>query len=290
MKEIFVKSHEVFAKSLSILGISPEAFAMSVGNDRSTVYRYRNGESPIPSTTLQSLIDLLFEHGVGLVEVLGIENENDYYYHVTSKEIVFPINVHFNDGRKNDFGNGFYLGENLRQSSTWGKANSKTLIYRFTRKQFETLPVLDFTSLKPVDWLNYIAMNRGKIDFNRYPSLITKYKKLEKGKGLIKGKIADSFSYEVLELFYRDKLDRDQAEYATQIMALGNQYCLKDQEFASHLVPNELIRFDEALSECFLRFAEKTQQRQNQNVEVILRKPLKRERLFSEFLKRCEDE
>lgn len=288
MKEIVIKTSEIIKSALNILGISADAFAFSIGKDRATVYRYMSGETNVPVDVLTKLLDLAYYHGVDITKILNIADEDEYYYHATASEIKFPINVHINDGESRDFGYGFYLGENLRQSSTWGKLGSSTIIYRFKRDKFKELSILDFNKMKSIDWLNYVAINRKKIEYQNYPKLFEKYFKLERNTDLIVGKIADSFSYEVLELLYKDKIDIDQAEYATKIMALGNQICLKNEIFGINLVPDEVIKYDDTLSEYFLHYADLIQQRENNNIEMIINRPPNKERLFSKYIKSNE--
>lgn len=285
MKEIVIKTSEITKSALHILGISADAFAFSIGKDRATVYRYMSGETNVPVDVLTKLLDLAYYHGVDITKILNIADEDEYYYHATASEIKFPINVHINDGESRDFGYGFYLGENLRQSSTWGKLGSSTIIYRFKRDKFKELSILDFNKMKSIDWLNYVAINRKKIEYQNYPKLFEKYFKLERNTDLIVGKIADSFSYEVLELLYKDKIDIDQAEYATKIMALGNQLCLKNELFGASLIPDEVIRYDNTLSEYFLHYSDLIQERENNNIELIINRTPNKERLFSNYIK-----
>ena len=285
MKEIVIKTSEIIKSALNILGISADAFAFSIGKDRATVYRYMSGETNVPVDVLTKLLDLAYYHGVDITKILNIADEDEYYYHATASEIKFPINVHINDGESRDFGYGFYLGENLRQSSTWGKLGSSTIIYRFKRDKFKELSILDFNKMKSIDWLNYVAINRKKIEYQNYPKLFEKYFKLERNTDLIVGKIADSFSYEVLELLYKDKIDIDQAEYATKIMALGNQLCLKNELFGVSLIPDEVIRYDNTLSEYFLHYSDLIQERENNNIELIINRTPNKERLFSNYIK-----
>ena len=273
MKETIIKNGEIVKTAISLIDISVEGYAASIGKDRAT---------------LTNLLDLLYDHGIDIIKVLNIEDEDQYFYHATGAEIRFPINVHINDGQSRDFGYGFYLGENLRQSSTWGKLGYSTSIYRFKKEKFQNLTLLDFNELKPIDWLNYVAIHRKKITYDQYPKLFEKYYKIERNKDLIKGKIADSFSYEVLELLYKNKLDIDQAEFATKIMALGNQYCLKNDDFAKSLEADEVIRYDKVLSEYFLHYAESVQEKQNKHIELIINNPPKKERLFKAHLKEYE--
>lgn len=285
MKETVIKTSEIIKLALNILGISADAFAFSIGKDRATVYRYMSGETNVPVDVLTKLLDLAYYHGVDITKILNIADEDEYYYHATASEIKFPINVHINDGESRDFGYGFYLGENLRQSSTWGKLGSSTIIYRFKRDKFKELSILDFNKMKSIDWLNYVAINRKKIEYQYYPKLFEKYFKLERNIDLIIGKIADSFSYEVLELLYKDKIDIDQAEYATKIMALGNQLCLKNELFGVNLIPDEVIRYDNTLSEYFLHYSDLIQERENNNIELIINRTPNKERLFSNYIK-----
>ena len=91
MNRIVIKTHEVMKRALDMLDISIDAFASSIGKDRATMYRYLNGEIEVPLETLTTLLDLVYDHGVDIIKVLNIENEEAYYYHATNKEICFPI-------------------------------------------------------------------------------------------------------------------------------------------------------------------------------------------------------
>ena len=285
MKRTIINNSDILKRGLVLLGISPEAYAFSLDKDRATIYRYLNNESKIPYEVISNLLDLIYDRGINIVDVLGIDNENDYLYHATNKEIIFPINNHINDNKYNDFGHGFYLGENLRQSSTWGKLGKSKMIYRFKKDKFKELKILDFNSLKVIDWLNYIAVNREKISFKEYPNIYRKYKKLESNYDMIKGKIGDSYSFEVLEMLYHDRIDIDQAEYSTCMMALGNQYCLKNDSFAKSLEADEVIIYDDILTKYFSHYSKVLQEKQNKNVELIINKVPNRHRVFSEYLK-----
>ena len=64
--------------------------------------------------------------------------------------------------------------------------------------------------------------------------------------------------------------------------------CLKDDAFAKNLEADEVIRYDTTLSRYFLHYAEEVQQKQNKHIETLIKNPPKKDRLFSEYLKRYE--
>ena len=252
-------------------------------------FRKISREDGVYPDILEASLNRLTDHGMDIMDALKIDNERDFYYHATNESFSFPVDVHMNDGKENDFGNGFYLGESLRQSSTWGKLGTSTRIYRFAKSRFAGLSFFDFNDGKTLDWLNYIAINRKKINPSEYPPLIEKHMKKVEGFDVIRGKIADSFSFHILEKLFVDLLDVDQAEYCTVIMALGNQLCLKNQEFASKLEADELIIYDSSLSDYFLNHSKKIQEKQDANVDKILSDIPDKSRLWSRLLKEKYD-
>ncbi len=279
MDIINLSSTTFFQKAFDILGISQDAFARLVNKSPARISRYLSGSEVVPDAVFAFAMDALSARMLDPSSLFPLSDEADYYYHATTMEIVFPIDVHWNDGGYNDFGNGFYLGESFRQAITWGKESSPTSIYCFHKSKFRKAKEYVFSNA--LDWLFYVGLNRGKVLSMAYPEYETSLKKAIARYDVIRGSIADSFSFNVIELLFAGRFDVDQAEAATVIMALGNQRVIKSQEFASSLLPDRLIKLDKTLSRYFLYYGQKAQHGFDALISGLLEKSPNEERKFA---------
>ena len=257
MDIINVSATTFFQKAFDLLGLSQDGFARLVGKSPTRISRYLSGEENVPGDVFEFAMDALTSRLYDPSSLFPISDERDFYYHATSAEIQMPIDVHFNEGRYNDFGSGFYLGESFRQALTWGKEKKPTLVYCFRKNKFRKLNMIDLANT--LEWLFYVGLNRGKIPSLRYPELQARLKSKIASADIVKGKIADSFSFNVIELLFAGKLDVDQAEACTVLMALGDQYVVKSEAFAASLQPDRIIKLDLTLSNYFLYYGQKAQ-------------------------------
>jgi hypothetical protein len=275
----------VLQNILTLLGLNPASFSLLVAKDRSSLSRYLKGEVAVPNDVLQKSLNLLSNAGIDPLDALGIPEEKEFYYHAASAPLTGAIDVHRNQGAHNDFGPGFYLGESLLQSASYQREGTPSLyLYRFKKSRFKALRIYDFDDVPVLDWFLYIAINRGKIDARRYGELIARFQAALAPFDALRGKIADSFTYQIIEGLFADIYDLDQAEACSVILALGDQLCLKNAAFAQSLEPDELWILEANVAAYFAAYGSERRARHDEATTAVLAHPYDPQRLFSKVL------
>jgi hypothetical protein len=286
MDTIKVKDNDVLKRAMSLLSLSQSGLALLVGKDQATIFRYVNGVTSIPDAVFSYVMGLLQRNEIDPLTSLGIANEDQFYFHSAPTLLSGPIDVNRNKGSFVDFGHGFYLGKTLRQSSSWAKRPDDPMyIYRFRREKFANLTHYSFGPNSVFDWLCFIALNRNKIPEEYRAKIAYVFKDIETY-DLVEGKIADSFSFQVIEGFFQGIYDLNQAELCSTILALGEQICLKNQDFASHLEADELYVFDLTISRYFKGLGKQRQSQQDKDAERALKVAADPKKTFAYLLKK----
>ena len=123
--------------------------------------------------------------------------------------------------RARDFGKGFYLTSSLEQAKSW--ANKKTLklesgnptvsIYEIDENDIEELKIKKFNNASE-EWFDYVIKNRkNEMDNDDYDIVI--------------GPIANDGTYEVINLYSRGILTKEQAILQLKSYKLKDQYTFK---------------------------------------------------------------
>jgi hypothetical protein len=278
---------DVLKESIRLLGISPSSFALLANKDKASISRYLSGENNVPPAVLKKTMQLLTNSGINPLDALGIENEKQYYYHACATPLNGPVDVFHNEGTRNDFGTGFYLGESLLQSASYTREGASSLcLYRFARAKFKKLKVFDFDERPILDWFIYIAINRQKIDEKKYGELLADFRQKIAGYDLVRGKIADSFTFQIIEGLFNGVYDIDQAEVCSVILALGDQLCLKNSSFGKTLEADELYTFEPTVALYFSSYGEERRESHDESTKEILNQPYDPNKLFAKILEK----
>lgn len=286
METIKIDVNDVFKNGCKKLGISLDSLGLILDLNKSTISRYINKETTVSKDAFIKLMSILKYLNIDILDLLNIEHESDYYFHATEVEINFPINVRINEQSRKDFGYGFYLGESFRQSTSFSKIKNKTFVYLFKKNKFKNLKEFDFNETNVLNWLFFVAYNRGKINPVEYPILSKKQENIAKGVDIIKGKIADNFTYGILQKFFANEIDIKQVEACTVMMGLGNQICLKNEEFAASLTPDCIFEYDKTLTNYFSFMVNQKRNEMDRLTENVLSMPKDINKTFSQILTR----
>lgn len=281
-----VRSGDILSKAMEVAGISPNAFATLAHIEPDTLYRYCNDQKPIPEKVFRLLMEVLDLAEVDPISLLPLPKDQPCFFHTSSTLFSCPVDVTRNIGKRNDFGHGFYLGENLRQASSWGGKGGKTYIYVYPASLLSDAKVLDLSKAPSWRWLSYIGFNRNKFSPSDFPRLSRALSHLSDGYDVVKGKIADSFNFSILELMFLDQIDVDQAEMASVIIALGDQLCVKSPTLAQKLVPTEVFCFDETVCNYFRCYRQQGERKLHELTKEILSRSPCPERTFSALLEK----
>lgn len=225
--------------------LTQDEFSKAVNISKSNIIRYENNEilphisnlENIYSYSYMNKLDLNLEKSRFFEEekegriLLFHGARNEIIGEVDNKHSIFP----------NDFGNGFYLGENLKQAATWISAIPNSSVYCFYFKDSSDLKFKKFTSSR--EWMYAILYYRGAFRNKDVPSEIKRLvNEIEQLDYLI-APIADNKMYEIFDMFMRGEITDEACLHALSLTDLGYQYVIKSNKAISRLTCIDRLYF-----------------------------------------------
>ena len=212
------------------LGLSQADFAEKLGVNFATVNRWENGRA-VPTKLAQAkLYDYCKEQGVPVYqfvldkiasEVADVQLEDGriLLYHGSKSGIVGDIAPKSRE--MCDFGKGFYMGTEPGQPLT--------LICDFDKSKFYIVSIdaaaLDAIEIKAdLDWAMLVAFHRGRMDKIKGTAFYEKYSRMDAGKDLVIGSIANDRMFYVLDNFFMGNITDMALVNSLSALKLGKQY------------------------------------------------------------------
>ena len=212
------------------LGLSQADFAEKLGVNFATVNRWENGRA-IPTKLAQAkLYDYCKEQGVPVYQFVldkianeaasvNLEDGRILLYHGSKSGIVGDIAPKSRE--MCDFGKGFYMGTEPGQPLT--------LICDFEKSKFYIVSIdinaLDTVEIKAdLDWAMLVAFHRGRMDKINGTSFYEKYSRIDAGKDLVIGSIANDRMFYVLDNFFMGNITDMALVNSLSALKLGKQY------------------------------------------------------------------
>ena len=212
------------------LGLSQVDFAEKLGVNFATVNRWENGRA-IPTKLAQAkLYDYCKEQGVPVYQFVldkianeaasvNLEDGRILLYHGSKSGIVGDIAPKSRE--MCDFGKGFYMGTEPGQPLT--------LICDFEKSKFYIVSIdtnaLDTVEIKAdLDWAMLVAFHRGRMDKIKGTSFYEKYSRIDAGKDLVIGSIANDRMFYVLDNFFMGNITDMALVNSLSALKLGKQY------------------------------------------------------------------
>ena len=212
------------------LGLSQADFAEKLGVNFATVNRWENGRA-IPTKLAQAkLYDYCKEQGVPVYQFVldkianeaasvNLEGGRILLYHGSKSGIVGDIAPKSRE--MCDFGKGFYMGTEPGQPLT--------LICDFEKSKFYIVSIdinaLDTVEIKAdLDWAMLVAFHRGRMDKINGTSFYEKYSRIDAGKDLVIGSIANDRMFYVLDNFFMGNITDMALVNSLSALKLGKQY------------------------------------------------------------------
>ena len=212
------------------LALSQADFAEKLGVTFATVNRWENGRA-IPTKLAQAkLYDYCKEQGVPVNQFvldkiadaaasLNLEDGRILLYHGSKSGIVGDIAPRSRE--MCDFGRGFYMGTEPGQPLT--------LICDFEKSRFYIVSI-DARELNAVeisadlDWAMLVAFHRGRMDKIKGTAFYEKYSRMDAGKDLVIGSIANDRMFYVLDNFFLGNITDLALVNSLSALKLGKQY------------------------------------------------------------------
>ena len=166
-----------------LFDLSFQDLADKLGVSIDSVMRWENAKVEPERKHVEQIYNFAYKNGLQINKIYEqilkeeFEKKNiKLLFHGSKGNINFPID--FNHTRKNnDFGIGFYLGENLQQAATYISSLDSSSVYIFTINT-KNLKIAKFNV--DTEWMIAIAFYRGWLDEFKENSIVKKF--LSKGK------------------------------------------------------------------------------------------------------------
>lgn len=212
------------------LGLSQTEFADKIGVTFATVNRWENGRA-IPTKLAQStLYEYCKGHGVPVYQMIlekikadadavSLDGDRILLYHGSKSGIVGEIAPKSRE--MCDFGKGFYMGT--------APGQPLTLICDFEKSKFYVVSVdmknLDTIEIKAdLDWAMLVAYHRGRMEQIKGTALYDKYSRIDAGKDIVIGSIANDRMFYVLDNFFTGVITDMALVNSLSALKLGKQY------------------------------------------------------------------
>ena len=163
-----------------------------------------------------------------VVELVDKGNKNDnkvYVLHGSDGGIQGEIDCKRSNGTT-DFGDGFYLGELLKQAETRASQGIQPMVYCY---ELDLSKVSVYKLEDGIEWLLFTGYCRGylKDKIKKYPKIHKKFKEILKY-DVIYGRIADDRMTATLTQFLQGLISDRATLYSITAVRYGNQYAIKN--------------------------------------------------------------
>lgn len=228
-----------------------EEFAKELGVSRVTINNWVTGKKNISEKNLSSFYEYTFHKGIRLNRIKAqlyredmLNQSEVLLFHGAKTQIEGELRLDYSK-RKNDFGVGFYCGENLEQSAMFVATYPQSSLYmlKFNRAN---LNGKEFGVNR--DWMLMIAYYRERLGVYANSQLIQLLVQEMQDIDYIVAPIADNRMFELIDQFIDGEITDVQCQHCLSATNLGKQYVF---------VSEKALKQIEILEHCYLADAEK---------------------------------
>jgi len=234
-----------------LLGMTLEEFANELGVSRMTLNRWKEDESNISNAKLSVFYNMAFKKRIRLNKIKEQLYREDYsdeshviLFHGAKTHIDGELDIE-KARKNNDFGKGFYCGENLAQSAMFVSNYPESSLY-ILNFQKDGLKSKIFGVSR--EWMLMIAYFRGRLKEFEGSKMISELVESIKGIDYIIAPIADNRMFEIIDSFIDGEITDVQCQHCLSATNLGNQYVFVTQKALNQV---------EILEHCYLAQEEK---------------------------------
>lgn len=220
-----------------ILGISQEELAKELGVQQITLSRNESGVTNPSEQLLEMVYEYAFKNNIKinrLKEMLCRDNlpiNHKQLFHGAKSEIKGEIDVFY--GRdNNDFGKGFYTGENYEQAVSFVSGFDKSSAYII---DFNPEGLMSKEYKVNQEWMMTIAYYRGALDEYKNHPRIKKIIEESRECDYIVAPIADNRMFQIINSFINGEITDEQCKHCLAATNLGNQYVFISEKAVSHI-------------------------------------------------------
>ena len=270
------------------LGLSQDEFAKEVLLSRSNIARYESGAIIPRKDSCEKIYNYAFKNAFNINKskaMLYEDNkaDNAILFHGSRNEIIGEVDINHSIA-PNDFGDGFYLGQTLKQANMWVATNKDSSTYCFYFKTDKTLKSL---SLKTdYDWMLLILYYRGALEGYKKPKRLTGLISKIENVDYIVAPIADNQMYDTLEMFRNNIISDTACLHALSANNLGRQYVLKTMKACKCLECVDRFYLCEEERNYYLNLKKESYDEGKSKTSLAIAKYRKEGKLFNEIFKK----
>lgn len=217
-----------------VLGLTETELGSLLGVSYETINNWKHDRRNIDKLNIDKLYSFAYKKGIRFNRIYEQLIKEDYedtddviLFHGARKELKLPIDFTKFSEMNNDFGKGFYLGENYIQALNSISMFNTNAILAFNLN-LKGLKVYKFN----VDdvWMIAIAYFRGWLsDYENHEYITNLLKQIEDSDVII-APIADNRMFDIISEFAEVEITDEQCRHALSSTNLGYQYVLKSEE------------------------------------------------------------
>ena len=233
------RTAEDIAAVKELLGISSDEFAKKMGVSRVTLSKWLTGKSEISEINTTAFYDFAFNAGIRLNKIKEqlykeelSEKCHVALFHGSKNGIEGKIEL-AKSKKSNDFGAGFYCGENLEQSAMFvaGFPDSSLYIFDFDTKGLKRR-VFGVSN----EWMLAIAYFRNRLGGFASSKIIKSLLDSINDTDYIVAPIADNRMFDLIDEFADGQISDVQCQHCLSATDLGAQYVLVSEKAVNHAV------------------------------------------------------
>ena len=220
-----------------ILGISQQELAVKLGVQPITLSRTESEKTNPSGKLLEQVYSFAFENDIKLgrlKEMLWrekLKSGHKLLFHGAKSEIEGKIRID-KSRTNNDFGQGFYTGENYGQALSFVSGFDRSSVY-YIDFDASRLEVKEYSVNQ--DWMLTIAYFRGTLDAYKDHPLIRKLVDESRNCDYIIAPIADNRMFRIINSFIEGEITDEQCKHCLAATNLGNQYVFTSEKAVKQL-------------------------------------------------------
>ena len=223
----------------NVLNLSETELAKELGVSYETVYNWKNNLKKIDDSNIEKLYSFAFSKGIKINSIYEqllkesyVSDNSIVLFHGAKKDFSLPIDITHYSKINNDFGKGFYLGENYEQAANYISTLPKNKIYAF---KLNTLGLKTFRFDVDNVWMLTIAYYRGWLDEHENHIVVKNIINKIQDVDVIIAPIADNRMFDIINEFVENEITDEQCRHALAATNLGYQYVLKTDKAINSL-------------------------------------------------------
>lgn len=220
-----------------LLELTQAELAEQIGVEQVTISRNERGKTEPSAQLLEQVYGFAFEKNIELNHIKEmfwtetIDKNHKLLFHGAKDAIEGPLNTH--TGRaNNDFGHGFYVGENYDQAISFISGFEKSSVYFL---DFDDHDLKHEKYEVDQDWMMTIAYYRGALNMYKDHPIIKKIVGKSRACDYIIAPIADNRMFQIIDSFIYGEITDEQCKHCLAATNLGAQYVFISEKAVSHL-------------------------------------------------------